>query len=212
MAISVLNIKEIRNGSTFPLNSYEEPFGPIEDSIHIPTEALRWNSKTRMAKAVFFSFKRLDEILTNGAKEVGSQLGKSLGRKLKEKSSGGRQVINSRVISGSLARGKHLELPAASPATISLRHLRVDNVRGPPVCVFWDWELSAWSDVGCWVLETNATRTVCQCSHLTNFALLMEEDSLSAVALHFPAFHVEIVVAAVAAVLLIAIVVLLIKV
>jgi len=33
---------------------------------------------------------------------------------------------------------------------------------------------SKWSDEGCRVVKTNRTHTVCQCTHLTNFAILMD--------------------------------------
>jgi hypothetical protein len=33
---------------------------------------------------------------------------------------------------------------------------------------------SAWSDEGCRVELTNHTHTICQCDHLTNFAILMD--------------------------------------
>ena len=59
MAISVLNVKDIRNGSSFPLNNYEEPFGTIEDGIFLPARALESNAREKLVKAVFFSFKHL---------------------------------------------------------------------------------------------------------------------------------------------------------
>ena len=31
-----------------------------------------------------------------------------------------------------------------------------------------------WSEQGCHVESTNTTHTVCQCNHLTNFAILMD--------------------------------------
>ena len=31
-----------------------------------------------------------------------------------------------------------------------------------------------WSNVGCYVKSANATHTVCECTHLTNFAILMD--------------------------------------
>ena len=31
----------------------------------------------------------------------------------------------------------------------------------------------SWSSEGCWVVTSNATVTVCQCDHLTHFAVLM---------------------------------------
>lgn len=33
---------------------------------------------------------------------------------------------------------------------------------------------SAWSEDGCQVQKTNETHTVCECNHLTNFAVLMD--------------------------------------
>lgn len=31
-----------------------------------------------------------------------------------------------------------------------------------------------WSDEGCWVQASNMSHTVCACTHLTNFAVIME--------------------------------------
>ena len=64
MAISVLHMKDIRNGTSFPLNNYEEPFGTIEDSIFLPLRALERSARDKLVKAVFFSFNHLDEILS----------------------------------------------------------------------------------------------------------------------------------------------------
>lgn len=33
---------------------------------------------------------------------------------------------------------------------------------------------SAWSEEGCEIRKTNETHTVCECNHLTNFAVLMD--------------------------------------
>ncbi|XP_062598125.1 LOW QUALITY PROTEIN: adhesion G protein-coupled receptor L3-like, partial [Saccostrea cucullata] len=41
------------------------------------------------------------------------------------------------------------------------------------VCVSWDFITNKWSEEGCKVNSTNNKRTVCQCNHLTNFAILM---------------------------------------
>ena len=189
MAISVLNLRDVRNGSNFPLNNYEEPFGTIEDSIHLPVGALERNSRGGLAKAVFFSYKHLDEILSRPDQSLKTSLYKQ------------QPVLNSRIISASLARGKHLQLPKSSPVTVSLKHLREEGM-GSPVCVSWDLETSAWSRSGCHVVETNRSRTVCQCDHLTNFALLMQEQNVPIV-IHLPQFHVEIIIGAIVLVLII---------
>ena len=104
MAISVLNVKDIRNGSSFPSNNYEEPFGTIEDTIFLPAQALERNARDKLVKTVFFSFKHLDEILSRGEAVTSNSLYSPNGQP--------RQVLNSRVISASLVRGKHLQLPS----------------------------------------------------------------------------------------------------
>ena len=111
MAISVLNVKDIRNGSSFPSNNYEEPFGTIEDSIFLPSEALERNARDKLVKTVFFSFKHLDEILSRGEAVTSNSLYSPNGQP--------RQVLNSRVISASLVRGKHLQLPSAGNILVS---------------------------------------------------------------------------------------------
>ena len=42
--------------------------------------------------------------------------------------------------------------------------------------MFWDYESERWSDHGCvWDQETSTLlRTVCRCSHLTNFGLMFD--------------------------------------
>ena len=64
MAISVLNVRDVRNGSSFPLNNYEEPYGTVEDGVFLHPRALKSQASDNLVKAVFFSFKRLEEILT----------------------------------------------------------------------------------------------------------------------------------------------------
>ncbi|XP_022793143.1 uncharacterized protein LOC111332124 isoform X2 [Stylophora pistillata] len=66
------------------------------------------------------------------------------------------------------------------PVTIVLSHIK--RKRGNPKCVFWDYALSphrggAWSSRGCWLAYNNHTHSICQCSHLSNFAVLMDLSS-----------------------------------
>lgn len=191
MAISVLNIRDVRNGSIFPLNNYEEPFGTLEDTIFLPRGALESSSRGKLAKTVFFSFKHLDEILSRTEiSDVRSVYNAQP-----------QPILNSRIISASLVRGKHLQLPRSAPVRVSLKHLREEGM-GNPACVFWDLDTSAWSRAGCHVVETNRSRTVCECDHLTNFGLLMEEQN-APIVIHLPQFHVEIIIGAVVLVLVI---------
>ena len=194
MAISVLNVRDVRNGSSFPLNNYEEPYGTIEDSIYLPPSAMKGNSRQPLVKTVFFSFKQLEEILSQGDKK------KAVRHSSFRYNSGPEQILNSRIISASLVGGSsRLAAPGSQPVKVSLKHLREEGV-GSPTCVFWDLEDSVWSSEGCRVLNTNSSRTVCQCQHRANFALLMEEQN-APIVIQLPAFHVEIIIGAVMAVL-----------
>ena len=200
MAISVLNVRDVRNGSSFPLNNYEEPYGTIEDSISLPPSRpmAEGNSRPQLVKAVFFSFKQLEEILSQGDKKKALRHSSSF-----RYSSGPEQILNSRVISASLAGRSHSHLqpnPGSRPLKISLKHLREEGL-GNPTCVFWDLESSAWSSAGCRVLSTNASRTVCQCDQRATFAALLMEEQNAPIVIQLPAFHLEIIVGAVMAVL-----------
>ena len=134
MAISVLNVETRINGSSFPLNSYEEPYGTLEDWVVVPRSSLHLAAAgSNLAKPVFFSFKHLDTILAAAPVD---QLGPGL-------------VLSSRVISALLARPG----PAPRPALVrvQLRHRRGAGRVGP-VCVRWELERAAWSGAGCRVL------------------------------------------------------------
>ena len=186
MAISVLNMKDIRNGSSFPLNNYEEPFGTIEDSIFLPLRALERNARDKLVKAVFFSFKHLDEILWQPDSFITPGKGPDSGHHL-----------NSRLMSVSVdpnvGHDRHV--------LVTLGHVRPEL--GHPMCVSWSVVTDTWSDDSCHVMETNLTHTTCQCDLASSsvFALMMKEQSVPIV-IHLPAFHVEIIVGAVISVLL----------
>jgi len=45
---------------------------------------------------------------------------------------------------------------------------------------------SEWSSDGCWLLEHNKSHTLCNCNHLTSFALLMDINSDKLCAVYMP--------------------------
>ena len=90
-------------------------------------------------------------------------------------------------------------LTLQSPVTITLRHLEADpkiSQASEPVCVFWDYEVHGWSDSGCRLVETNETYSICQCDHLTNFAILVKPQESVTV------LRLDIIVCSVAAAIL----------
>ncbi|XP_064618167.1 adhesion G-protein coupled receptor G6-like isoform X2 [Liolophura sinensis] len=79
--------------------------------------------------------------------------------------------VNSRVLSVSIGNLTLVNLH--DPVVITFTH-RLQNSSNPQ-CVFWDTLNGTWSDRGCLVRESvNGSHTICQCDHLTNFALLMD--------------------------------------
>ena len=186
MTIKVLSVGGYDAIVTFP----SKPLLYVDDKISLATSDLEDNSQGGLAKAVFFSYRGLHEILSkakthlsfgdsgstptisNAAAEVQQQQPSSGSRPNPNEIQGQHWRLNSRIISASLGQGRHIELQ--DPVTITLRHLVTDpNILKDPVCVFWDYEVHGWSDSGCHLVDTNQTFSVCQCDHLTNFALLM---------------------------------------
>ncbi|XP_022255105.1 adhesion G protein-coupled receptor L2-like [Limulus polyphemus] len=85
--------------------------------------------------------------------------------------------VNSQVVGFTF--GKHnfsFNLPEGKFVRISLEHLEVDEFTNPR-CVFWNFSKSSggdWDESGCHLTKTSRTHTQCSCSHLTNFAVLMD--------------------------------------
>ncbi|KAL3883261.1 hypothetical protein ACJMK2_029544 [Sinanodonta woodiana] len=67
--------------------------------------------------------------------------------------------------------------PSLSP-TLNLTFQHFSAVFSTPVCSFWKFDAvgignGAWSSTGCRLVSTNDYTTVCECDHLTSFAILM---------------------------------------
>ena len=141
---------------SFPLKLRQTQFGPILNQIKLPKEALQENAYRGLIKSVFFEYKTLHNLLLSADKYV-------IREGIED------YVVNSRVVSASISQGRHIQLP--QKARMTFTHLTPNLT--DPICVFWNFELSGWSDTGCHVSKTNATETTCECDHLTNFAVLM---------------------------------------
>jgi hypothetical protein len=131
------------------------------DSIEIEAESLLQNGDNGAVRAVFATYNQLEAILQPSAQSKGKP--ENL-------------FINSKIISASLGRGRHVEL--SKPAKITFKHLNeVEDVASmKSKCVYWDYLSNHWSEDGCRLVDRNATHSVCSCTHLTNFALLMSQQ------------------------------------
>lgn len=132
------------------------------DSVALPPEAILENSDGGTTRVVFLTYQHLEDLLAPGSEPLGHRSGNIT------------RLVNSRVVSASLGHGRHIQLP--EPVTLTFSLLRQENVTRP-VCAFWDYTTSAWSDEGCRVMFHNRSHVTCQCDHLTNFAVLMEKST-----------------------------------
>lgn len=155
MAISVVDAIAGKY-TDIPVEFPGKPLLYVDDSVRLSRADLASNAQAGLAEAIFFSYGTLHEILQGAKFHLTQNVEK--------------YQLNSRVISASLGGGRHVELD--QPVQIKLRHLEETGF-ADPICVFWDYEVHGWSDSGCKVVETNSTFSLCQCDHLTNFAVLM---------------------------------------
>ena len=97
MSASIMEIGRLTNGTRLPVSAYEEPYGSLDNSITVPFTALWAEARDGVANLVHFSFRNLHQIL--GRAEVDSSLSS-------QAASRASLSVNSRVISGSLGRGR----------------------------------------------------------------------------------------------------------
>ncbi|XP_049881635.1 latrophilin Cirl isoform X2 [Pectinophora gossypiella] len=186
LSVRVLEVKNVED-ETFPSVIAQEQWKASEDTITIPKAALLDNRQNDLVRIVFFAFDRLEQILppTFGktpqfaafSSDTASTTSLNSEREKKNIS----RVLNSKVISASLGNGRHIQL--SQMVHITMKHLKTENVTNP-ACVFWDYTLHGWSPEGCQVEWSNLTHTGCACSHLTNFAVLMDVHGVAIGAKH----------------------------
>lgn len=85
--------------------------------LQLHRTALLENSEAGFIRLVYIAFDSLENILQPQSKN-------------------GIRIINSKIVSASLGKGKHIQLH--QPVTLCFQHLQIDNVSNP-TCVFWDY-------------------------------------------------------------------------
>ena len=162
MSVSIMEIGRSTNGSQLPKEKYAEPFGQITDNVNLPFNVLWEQARSGITKMVHFSFKNLHQILGQAEMEIVPQTGDLLPASIPRSS----MSLNSRIISASFGRGRKIQFPGS--VEISLQHLEEVDPRRPAhsVCAVWDPEQSAWSNMGCTLASSNATDSVCRCSRM----------------------------------------------
>ncbi|XP_022834043.1 latrophilin Cirl isoform X3 [Spodoptera litura] len=189
LSVRVLEVKNVED-ETFPSPIAQEQWKGSEDTITIPKAALLDNRQNDLVRIVFFAFNRLEEILpptfgktprflSTFQADSGTSSSTSINSEKEKKNI--TRVLNSKVISASLGNGRHIQL--SQMVQITMKHIKTENVTNP-ACVFWDYTLHGWSPEGCQVEWSNSTHTGCACSHLTNFAILMDVHAVPLSAAH----------------------------
>ncbi|CAL7946106.1 unnamed protein product [Xylocopa violacea] len=169
MEVRVLDARNIGDDlEIFPTEAAQQRWTASNDRVELTRGALLENSDGGIVRLVFMAFDRLEEILQPQA-EVSSLVMNDEPQPLPKRNT--TRLLNSKVISASLGKGRHIQL--SEPVRVYFKHLSIENVTNP-TCVFWDYILSAWSEEGCEIRKTNETHTICECNHLTNFAVLMD--------------------------------------
>ncbi|XP_034297968.1 cadherin EGF LAG seven-pass G-type receptor 1 isoform X2 [Pantherophis guttatus] len=91
-----------------------------------------------------------------------------------------RPTINTPVISVIIYRDGNY-LPNLVDSPIMIEHVMLETMeRTKPVCVFWNHSITTretaggWSSKGCELFSRRQNRIICQCNHMTSFAVLMD--------------------------------------
>uniref|UniRef100_A0A8B9H6N9 Adhesion G protein-coupled receptor L1 n=1 Tax=Astyanax mexicanus TaxID=7994 RepID=A0A8B9H6N9_ASTMX len=164
LEVYVLNTEMDIRDLFFP-HSYDS-----DSTIQLPSATIKQYSRNGQVKVVFALYKNLGSFLStqNATVKMEAEV-KPGGRKL---------AVNSHVISASMNK-ESSRVFLTEPVTFTLRHLQLEN-HFSPNCSFWNYSersmTGQWSSQGCKLVHTNNTHTTCSCSHLTNFALLMNHQ------------------------------------
>ncbi|XP_078673407.1 adhesion G protein-coupled receptor L3-like isoform X2 [Branchiostoma floridae x Branchiostoma belcheri] len=88
----------------------------------------------------------------------------------------GEKIVNSRVISATLVNSSSTEAELGGNVTITLGHTKQDETvnLSTSSCSFWDQSRRNWSTEGCTARVSDDNHTICECNHLTNFAILVD--------------------------------------
>lgn len=91
----------------------------------------------------------------------------------------------SRILTVSVVRhGRPQPIHRIARPTVLSFHTQVTPNLTNPQCVWWDASIRDWSTNGCTLRSHNGSITVCECSHLTHFAILMDVQGIQ-----LPVFH-----------------------
>ncbi|XP_060711186.1 adhesion G protein-coupled receptor E3-like [Hemiscyllium ocellatum] len=77
--------------------------------------------------------------------------------------------LNSKVLIATVTSSKQTQ----QIITFTIMNKEVDDVDDYTVCVYWNTHINAWSTSGCFKLLSNESHTLCRCTHISSFAVLV---------------------------------------
>ena len=193
MSIRIQEVGRLSNGTSVAKDTESSNI----NTITIPFNILWDQSRAGVIKLVHFSFSNLHQIL-GAANIVLSN---------PERAATGMQ-LNSELISATFGRTRRIQVP--DTVEVTLQHLQ--NVIDDPTCVSWNPDLGYWSDAGCTLISSNATTSVCRCDHMSVFSVASAAGAGTATAPGFSIMTLQIVTYIVAAISVLCVVLILVKV
>lgn len=128
LSVRVLDTQNVQDIEHFPPAHSHKQWMDYTDWLEVPKSAMLDNSEGGFVRLVFAAFMRLEEILQpvdSISDEVENESRRNTTR-----------VVNSKVISASLGKGRHIQFSGS--VRLGLKHIQTENVTNPS-CVFWDY-------------------------------------------------------------------------
>ncbi|CAL8272008.1 unnamed protein product [Arctogadus glacialis] len=142
-------------------------------SIQLSANTVKLNSRNGLAKVVFVLYKNLGQFLSTENATI-KMANDAYGRNASVR-------VNSDIIAASINK-ESSRVFINDPVIFTLEHIDVDRYFNSN-CSFWNYSersmMGYWSTQGCKLVDSNRTHTICSCSHLTNFAILMAHREIS---------------------------------
>ncbi|XP_062601622.1 adhesion G protein-coupled receptor L2-like [Saccostrea cucullata] len=187
VTVDKTNLEE--NGITFPKRSSNNS-NEVDDGIATFLQLPKQANKTGEAIAyVAVIYRTISEILQTNTDADRDYKLETIANDEKVRKKEVKEIVNSEILSLTTQTDLGLLFP---PLNLTFQHLdKNKSDKFQATCVSWNFTLKRWSGKGCKVNSTTDKRTVCQCNHLTNFAILMrpytseEEDKESLKTLSF---------------------------
>ncbi|XP_026312715.1 adhesion G protein-coupled receptor E3 isoform X3 [Piliocolobus tephrosceles] len=100
-----------------------------------------------------------------------------------------RVFLNSQVVSAAIGPKRNVSL--SKSVTLTFQHVKMNHSIKKVFCVYWETTKQGglWSRDGCFLIHVNKSHTMCNCSHLSSFAVLMALTSQVLCAIIAGALH-----------------------